>query len=48
VSGKVRALAVQHSQAYEAPQGDGDGVWADNQDALKETSEGKPRRYVTD
>jgi len=36
VPGKVRALAVQHSQAYEAPQGDGDGVWADNQDALKD------------
>jgi len=47
VPGKVRALAVQRSQAHEAPQGDSDGVRADDQDALKETGEGKPRRCVT-
>jgi hypothetical protein len=44
----MRALAVQRSRAHEAPQGDSDGVRADDQDALKETgdSESKPRRCV--
>ena len=38
---------VQRSQAHEALQGDGDRMRADDQDALKDTGEGKPRRCVT-
>ena len=44
VPDKVRALAVQRSQAHQTRQGDGDDLRADDQDASRETRERKRRR----